>query len=120
MLGLDILLIGAANFVFIFLKAFQQRNVAFLHYWWVPPVSLMLAVAEVFVVGTVAIKATTVVTFISLWPLVVAIGIGGGLGALASMYIHHKYIGEEHAVVRHQMRRVLPRVGSIQSLRRSN
>ncbi len=121
MVGLDTLLVGAANFVFIFLKAFQQRNVAFMHYWWVVPCSLLMGVVEVGVVGAVAIKATAAASFISLWPMVLAIGIGGGLGAVASMYVHYKYVGgEQDAIVRRKMSRVPQQVGSIQSLRRSN
>ncbi len=88
--------VGLANFVFIFLKAFQQRNVAFLHYWWVVPTSFAMATVEIFVIGTVAVQAaaTDGSTFIemvdALWPLVVACGLGGGTGAVSSMWVHTK------------------------------
>jgi hypothetical protein len=85
--------VGAANFIFIFLKAFQQRNVAFMHYGWVVPTSMMMGIVEVGVVGAVAIEATAATHYIDLWPLIVAVGVGGGSGAVASMWIHHKYIG---------------------------
>ena len=84
------LLVGMANFLFIFLKAFQQRNVAFLHYWWVVPTSMTMAVVEVGVIGWVAIQATQTAKFLDLWPLILAVGLGGGLGAVASMYIHKR------------------------------
>lgn len=119
-MGIDVLLVGLANFLFIFLKAFQQRNVAFMHYGWVVPTSLLMGVVEVGVVGAVAIKATAAASFLALWPMIVAIGIGGGLGAVASMYIHHKFIkGDGNASVRRKMSNLPTRVGSIQSLRRS-
>ena len=114
------ILVGLANFVFIFLKAFQQRNVAFLHYWWVVPTSLLMGVVEVGVVGYVAISATAATSFFALWPLVVSVGIGGGLGAVASMWIHKTiFKGKDNATVRREVQQVQPRVGSIQSLRRS-
>ena len=90
------ILVGAANFMFIFLKAFQQRNVAFMHYAWVLPTSAAMAVVEVGVVGAVAIEATRATSFMDLWPVIGAIALGGGLGCLASMWVHHKYIGEAH------------------------
>jgi len=87
------LLVGTANFMFIFLKAFQQRNVSFMHYAWVLPTSFTMGIVEVGVVGAVALEATKADHFLDMWPMIVAIGLGGGLGCLASMYIHHKYIG---------------------------
>jgi hypothetical protein len=87
--------VGLANFVFIFLKAFQQRNVAFLHYGWVIPTSMMMGIVEVGVVGAVAIEATNAAHFTDLWPLIVSVGIGGGTGAVASMFVHHKYLGDK-------------------------
>jgi hypothetical protein len=119
MIPLDVLLVGAANFIFIFLKAFQQRNVAFMHYWWVVPTSLLMGIVEVGVVGAVAIKATAASSLLSLWPIIIAIGVGGGLGAVASMWIHKRYIGDSNAEVRRKVQPVRPRVGSIQSIRRS-
>lgn len=87
------ILVGTANFIFIFLKAFQQRNVAFMHYAWVLPTSFAMGVVEVGVIGAVAIEASNAEHFIDMWPLIVAVAFGGGLGCLASMFVHHKYIG---------------------------
>ena len=88
------ILVGAANFLFIFMKAFQQRNVAFMHYGWVLPTSALMAVVEVGVVGAVAIEATQAESFFDLSSLIGAIALGGGLGCMASMWVHHKFIGE--------------------------
>lgn len=116
---LNTALAGLAHCAFVFVKAFQQRNVAFLHYKWVMPTSLLMSCTEVVVIGYVAIQAVTVSSILLLWPLVLAMGIGGGVGALAGMYLHHKFIGGEHADVHSSLREMQPRVGSIQSLRRS-
>jgi Na+/H+ antiporter NhaA len=120
-MGIDTLLVGIANFVFIFLKAFQQRNVAFMHYMWVVPTSLLMGIVEVGVVGAVAIKATASSSYLDLWPMIVAIGIGGGLGAVASMFIHKKIFKEkDNADVRREVPRLPVGGGSIQSLPRSS
>ena len=111
--------VGIANFIFIALKAFQQRNVAFMHYWWVIPTSLLMGIVEVGVVGAVAIEATAATSFVALWPMILAIGIGGGLGAVCSMWIHKKIMKEAgDAPVRRKVQRVRESGGSIQTLRR--
>ena len=73
--------LAAASFVFVFLKAFQQRNVAFDHYAAVIPISLIMAAVEVFTVAKVAAEG---------WSLgvVVAIGVASGSGSIAAMFIH--------------------------------
>jgi hypothetical protein len=73
---------GAASFVFVFLKAFQQRNVAFDNYWPVVPTSFAMAMAEVYVIGSVAAAGWH-------WPLVTAVGVGAGLGCMLAMFTHH-------------------------------
>lgn len=73
----------AASFVFIFLKAWQQRNVAFDHYWWIVPTSLLMAVVEVYVIANVATRGWHL-------PLVVAVGLGSGFGALAAALLHKR------------------------------
>ena len=77
-----------ASFVFVFLKAFQQRNVAFDHYKWVLPVSFGMAATEVYVIAAI------VVTGYSFWA-VVGMGLGGGTGALISMFLHRKLLGSK-------------------------
>lgn len=44
----------ACSFAFVFLKAFQQRNVAFDNYIWVLPTSYCMAFAEVYVIALIA------------------------------------------------------------------
>ena len=89
---LNELLAGGAYFIFVFFKAFQQRNVAFLHYWWVIPISYAMSCTEVFVISLVAHEAASGLSWDLLW-FAVTIGTGGGLGAIISMWIHHRYVG---------------------------
>lgn len=75
----------AASLAFVFLKAFQQRNVAFDNYGWIFPTSLAMAATEVYVVASVAKSGW------NFW-LVLAIGSGAGIGALGAMVIHKKWV----------------------------
>lgn len=83
---IDLVALSGANFAFIFLKAFQQRNVAHLNWFPVLPTSFLMAVAEVVVIGSVAKAAIDG----SIWGPVVALSLGGGLGCLCSMYVHSR------------------------------
>ena len=78
-------LAGGAMFVFVFLKALQQRNVAFDNYWWIMPVSLGMAAMEVYVIARIAAGGWH-------WALVLVIGVGAGLGALSAMVLHRKFV----------------------------
>lgn len=79
----------AANFIFIGLKSFQQRNVAFMNYKLVFPTSALMGLTEIYIIGVIA----SGVVNSTLSPLdICAIITGGGLGCIASMYIHHKYV----------------------------
>ena len=77
----DTLIFFAANYAFIALKAWQQRNVAFNNYLAVLPTSWLIAAAEVYVIATVADKG------FGLW-VVLTLGTAGGLGAMTAMYLH--------------------------------
>lgn len=82
---LELLLLFFASYVFIFVKAFQQRNVMGLHYPWVLPSSIVMAFVEVYVIAMVAAKGYGLA-------IVLSVGLGAGLGALSSMWIHQKYV----------------------------
>ena len=77
-----------ANFVFIFLKAFQQRNVAHAHYSLIIPTTIAMAFAEVYVVSVIADHGFSI-------PMVLAVGLGGGIGALVSVWTHTKFVGRK-------------------------
>jgi hypothetical protein len=85
---------GVAYFIFVFFKAFQQRNVMGLHYHWVIPISYAMATTEVFIISLVAYEASKGISWDLLW-FALTIGTGGGLGAVVSMWMHHKYISKE-------------------------
>lgn len=73
----------SASFVFIFLRAFQQRNVAFDNYAAIMPTSLLMAATEVVVIVNIATMGWHL-------PLVLAVGIGSGSGALCAMIAHKR------------------------------
>lgn len=70
------------SFVFIFLKALQQQNVIAKQYLWVLPTSMTMAACEVYVVATTARNGYG-------W-IILAVGLGSGLGCMASMWFHGK------------------------------
>lgn len=78
------LALAGASFLFVFLKAFQQRNVAFDNYIAVIPISIMMASVEVFTVTKVAAAGWS-------WGVVLAIGLASGTGAITAM-LSHKWL----------------------------
>lgn len=85
----DALYAGLAMFIFVALKAGQQRNVAFDHYWPVMPMSICMAFAEVYVISIIIKVGYDL-------PVVLAIGIGAGLGAMLAMALHRKIFGVQN------------------------
>lgn len=75
----------AASFVFIFLKAFQQRSVAFRNYVWILPTSMAMALVEVFVIANIAQQGWHI-------GLVLVVGLGSGTGALLATYLHNRFL----------------------------
>jgi len=90
---LETTLAACAYFVFVFFKAFQQRNVAFMHYRWIMPISYAMSLTEVLVISIVAMKATNGFTMELLY-IGLGIGTGGGLGAIVAMYLHDKHVSQ--------------------------
>lgn len=82
------LLAGVGYFWFVFLKAFQQRNVAFLHWGLIGPTSYAMAISEVLVVSVVAVRAVDGGTFTDYAVLAVSIGTGSWLGCVCAMRLH--------------------------------
>lgn len=76
---MNYLLAFCASFVFVGLRSFQQLNVVHRKYWWVMPTSMCMAACEVFLISTAARGYG--------W-IVVAMGLGAGLGCMCSMWIH--------------------------------
>lgn len=91
----EVVLAGLAHMVLVFFKAMQQRNVAFLHYCWVVPTSYFLSAADVFIITIIAVQAVQADSYWIVVPLAFSMGTGGGIGALAAMWIHSHYIGHQ-------------------------
>ena len=86
---------GTAYFLFVFFKAFQQKNVAFDHYLWVMPISYVMSFTEVLVTSLIAVTAVQRgISWDLLW-FALAIGTGGGSGAMLAMWTHNKYIRKD-------------------------
>ncbi len=88
--GLGVLgMAGFAMFAFVFLKAFQQRNVAFDAPWWVVLLlSYGMSYTEVYVISVIAEQGFSIA-------LGLAIGTGSGWGAIAAMALHRKIFGKQ-------------------------
>ena len=76
------------SFIFVFLKAGQQLNVARGHYWFVPPFSFGMAATEVYVIAAVAVHGYSI-------EAVIGMGCGGSLGAILAMYLHTRILGDK-------------------------
>ena len=79
-----------SSYVFIALKAFQQRHVIHNDWWWVPPTSMAMAFVEYYVIAVVAQQGYGI-------GLVLAGGAGAGLGALTAMVIHNIHLKRKTA-----------------------
>ena len=75
------------SFIYIALKALQQRQVMSAQYWRMPPTSFCMAFCEVFIVGNVAVHAIGD-SIGSLIALACAIGTGGGIGSIFGTWLH--------------------------------
>ena len=80
-----ILTIFGCSFVFVALKALQQRNVAFDNYIWVVPTSVAMGFVEY---GTIILVVNSGYTI----PTLLAAGLGAGCGALSAMIFHKKFV----------------------------
>lgn len=84
----SIAVVASLHGLFVFFKAFQQRNVAYLHYWWVVPTSYAMSAVDVTVMSAVAIRAVHAQSWTAVIPLAAALGTGSCLGALGAMWAH--------------------------------
>lgn len=89
------LIVGAIYFLNVFAKAMQQRNIAFMNYKLILPMSYLLSATDVIVWGMVALEAMHQGSIFGMWLMAIAVGTGGGLGAMSAMYIHHRFFTKE-------------------------
>ena len=83
---------GGLHFMFVFFKAFQQRNVAFMHYKWIMPISFCMSGVEVFALSLIARGAIQADHWWQMLPYAFCLGVGGGLGAIVAMWLHKKVL----------------------------
>lgn len=74
-----------ASFVYVMLRAFQQRNVAFDAHWWVIPTSYGMAVLDIYLISSFARQGWGLA-------LVFVYGSAGALGSLFAMWFHKRYV----------------------------
>lgn len=91
----EILVAGCVHAALVFFKVIQQRNVAFLHYWWTIPSSYALSAADVTIVSIVALRAMHAESMASMVVLALIMGTGGWIGAMTAMWVHTHYIGKD-------------------------
>ena len=89
---MELLIVFAVNFAFIFLKAFQQLNVFFKNYKVVPPTSFSMTITQVYIWHAVSVRTVAGESFWEMWPLIAALALAGWLGSVSGMYLHHRYL----------------------------
>lgn len=80
-----LLTVFAASYVFVALKAVQQRHVQHNDWWHVMPTSLCMATVEYYVIAQVIRSGYGP-------GLVLAGGLGAGLGAMSAMWLHNLHL----------------------------
>ena len=78
-----------ASYISIFVKAFQQRNVAFNNYLYIPVFSLAMAFTEVYII-------INIVQLGASWDVVWKLAAGAVLGCWTAMCLHSKLIKVEN------------------------
>lgn len=73
--------------MFVGLKAFQQLNVILGRYWAIVPTSMAMAFTEIYVIANVVRVGYSL-------SLVLAVGLGAGLGCIMAMLINKRMTDE--------------------------
>jgi hypothetical protein len=81
------LTIAVMYFVYVFMRAFQQRNVIHNNYKWIPPVSYAMAACDTFLVFSIAKHADTLMAASI---IAFSAGTGGAIGCIAAMILHDR------------------------------
>lgn len=83
------LAVFAATYLYVMARAFQQRNVAFDNYRWIPLASSAMAILDVYIVSTVAREGWQIA-------IVCACAAAGTLGCWSAMLFHKRYVKKEN------------------------
>lgn len=76
------LMVFLASASAVFLKTFQQISVQKKRYLWITPVSIMMCILDVFIIGMYVKNGLS-------WIIVVA-GIASGFGSCIGIYVHDR------------------------------
>lgn len=87
----------AGTMLFVGFKSFQQRNVAFDHYWLIPPTSMCMALTEYFVIGYMAVEALNQGFSLAYFGKAACLGLAAGAGSLLATLLHGKLLGNKKA-----------------------
>lgn len=71
--------------LYVLLRATQQRQVQHAEYWRMPPVSILMALADVFLVVNVIKTSDDTLALVG---LALCMGLGGGLGSMLGTWLH--------------------------------
>jgi hypothetical protein len=74
-----------SSLLYVGLRSFQQRNVTNDNYGWVVPTSVCMAAVDAALMLTVVKQGWSL-------PLVLSVGIGGGIGCIVAMKFHKRYV----------------------------
>ena len=80
--------IGGTTLIYVFLRAFQQKNVMHNQYLWMIPVSYGMGMCDVYIIHSVASSENP------LYLVALAMGTGGAVGAIAATFFHSKITGK--------------------------
>jgi hypothetical protein len=75
----------ATTLVYVFLRAFQQKNVMHSKYLWMVPVSYGMGFCDVYIITSIAHGGHV------LWIVALAMGTGGTIGSISATYLHNRW-----------------------------
>jgi hypothetical protein len=73
------------SLLYVALRAFQQRNVTNDDFAWVVPTSLCMSAVDAFLMINVVKNGWSI-------PLVLSVGLGGGIGCVVAMKLHKRFV----------------------------
>jgi FtsH-binding integral membrane protein len=79
-----------ASCLYVFARSMQQINVSKKLYTLIPVFSMLMGFLDVFIMSMIVKHATG-----ELWIIATCLGLGGGVGSVAAVYLHDKHIKEK-------------------------
>lgn len=75
----------STTLIYVFLRAFQQKNVMHSKYMWMVPVSYGMGFCDVYIITSIAHGDHV------LWMTALAMGTGGTIGSISATYLHNRW-----------------------------